>query len=637
VEGTITQRGALVDVMMQGRAGTERVFLKGEIKNPGPEAECLIVIKFAGIPIDDQLRSASPRFQAVIDQLQAHGELAGQVKLERPSGLNQELAIVVDGRLKKGSASPRPFPFPLSELTGDFHCSGNHWTFERFQGRHGTAQVDLSGEYGADPRAEPELRLDFALTRAAFDQQLFTALPEELQAVRNEFNPEGGFEIDGRIFWSPGRPVRPAWLNARLFDARLMLKSFPFLVTDVTAEIKYDGELITIMSFSGRHDETTIQVKEGYARYNSDGEWRVRLEEMFVDDLEATLSFRRALPDKLLKIVDALDPRGKQSISGMLEFRGKRGGGYPVTAAWDTTTVYTGTTINAGVALRDMHGQAKFSGTWDGEEAIGAGHLDLKSVRIFDYQLTDIKGPARMNGSRLVLGSPPAPGRRERDAADSSERLSASFIDGRLALDADVKLGETMRYQVWTTLENGDLKRFAQLYMPTYKSLDGKMNGSVDLKGEGTNPKLLTGAGKLVIRPAALYDFPVIVKIFNALSFVPPDKKVFDTALFVFDIGGGVAHFEHIDLLGDAMTLIGRGTVDFNGKVHLGFGSRLGRKQLPIPIFRDLVNEVSKGWVVVDVSGTLREPKTEIKSFQEIDHALRKLLTIFDPHGPARR
>jgi hypothetical protein len=242
-----------------------------------------------------------------------------------------------------------------------------------------------------------------------------------------------------------------------------------------------------------------------------------------------------------------------------------------------------------------------------------------------------------MNGSRLVLGSPPAPGRRERDAADSSERLSASFIDGRLALDADVKLGETMRYQVWTTLENGDLKRFAQLYMPTYKSLDGKMNGSVDLKGEGTNPKLLTGAGKLVIRPAALYDFPVIVKIFNALSFVPPDKKVFDTALFVFDIGGGVAHFEHIDLLGDAMTLIGRGTVDFNGKVHLGFGSRLGRKQLPIPIFRDLVNEVSKGWVVVDVSGTLREPKTEIKSFQEIDHALRKLLTIFDPHGPARR
>ncbi len=640
VEGKITRRGSLVDVAMQGRAGTERISLTGEIRNPGSEADCRLVIRAAGIPIDDQLRSACPpRYQAVIEQLQAHGELAGEVRLERPAGLNQELAIVVDGRLSKGSATPRPFPFPLSDLTGEFHSAGNQWTFEQFQGRHGTAQVELSGDYGADSRGQPELKLDFSLKRATFDRQLFTALPEELQAVWSEFNPEGGFEIDGRISWSPGpgRRLRPGRINARLFDARLMLKSFPFLVTDVAAAIGYDGEVIKINSFSGRHDETTIQVKEGYARYENDGEWRVRLEKMYVDDLEATPSFRKALPDKLWKIVDALDPRGKQSISGMLEFRGKRGGGFPVTAAWDTTTVYTGATINAGVALRDMHGKAIFSGTWDGEEAIGSGHLDLKSVRVFDYQLTDIKGPARMNGSRLVLGSPPAAGRRENDAADPSGRLSAGFIDGRLLLDADVRLGEPMRYEVWTTLEKGDLRRFAQLYMPTYKSLDGKMNGSVELKGEGTNPKLLSGGGKLVISPAALYDFPVIVKIFNALSFVDPDKKVFDKALFVFDIGGGVAHFERIDLVGDAMILVGRGTVDFNGTVHLGFASRLGRKQLPIPIVRDLVNEVSKGWVGVNVGGTLKEPKTEVRSFQEIDNALRRLLHVFDPHGPARR
>ena len=217
VEGTIKRRGGLVDVAMQGRAGTERISLSGEIRNPGPEADCHLVIKAAGIPIDDQLRSACPpRFQAVIDQLQAHGELAGEVHLDRPAGLNQELAIAVDGRLSKGSATPRPFPFPLSDLTGEFHSAGNQWTFKQFLGRHGTAQVELSGEYGADPRGQPELRLDFTLIHAAFDQQLFNALPEDLQAVRSEFNPEGGFEVDGRIFWSPGRPIRPAWLNASL-------------------------------------------------------------------------------------------------------------------------------------------------------------------------------------------------------------------------------------------------------------------------------------------------------------------------------------------------------------------------------------------------------------------------------------
>src|SRR5207302_10183437 len=139
----------------------QRVVLSGRIKNPGPEAQCEFVIKSAGILIDEPLRDACPRYlQAVIDQLQAKGELAGQVNLERPAGLNQPLAIVVDARLRNGSVNCRPFPFPLSAVSGHFYGSGDRWQFENFKGRHGTAEVELAGAFLPDDQGHPELEVN---------------------------------------------------------------------------------------------------------------------------------------------------------------------------------------------------------------------------------------------------------------------------------------------------------------------------------------------------------------------------------------------------------------------------------------------------------------------------------------------
>jgi hypothetical protein len=155
------------------------------------------------------------------------------------------------------------------------------------------------------------------------------------------------------------------------------------------------------------------------------------------------------------------------------------------------------------------------------------------------------------------------------------------------------------------------------------------MNGKIELKGEKADPKRLTGTGNLVISPAALYDLPVIVKIFNTLQFIPPDKKAFDQALFVFDIRDSVVNFGHIDLNGDAIKLVGRGTVNFDSKVALLFHSRMGKRQVPIPILKELINEVSKGWVQVNVTGTLKQPETVIRAFP--------LPEAFKPRNPQRR
>jgi hypothetical protein len=635
VEGTITQRGDLVKVAMQGRAGTQRVQLAGWVRNPGDEAASVFVVKTAGIPVDGRLRNACPeKYGKVIDQLRAQGELDGTVRFDRAAGRDKPVKISVNALFRNGSVNCMLFPWPLTQVSGEFRGSGDEWEFENFSGRHGPAEVACKGAFRRNREGTPELELNFSLLGAMFDRQLLAALPESVQNVWREFSPEGGLNIPvGKLFWAPGPApcLRIARLDTEIIDGTLMLKSFPFSIVDVAARINYDGRQANIESFSGRHDETTIRVKGGFARYESDGEWCVHLQPMYVDDLEATPHFRGKLPEQLRKTVDALDPRGKQSISGMLEFRGMCGGGYPVTAAWDTVTVYSGTTINAGVDLRDIYGKAMFRGTWDGTDAVGEGRIELDSVKVLDHLLTDVKGPARIDGMRLVLGSPPPEGRPAPELPDPALRITARFIEGLLGLDAVVHLGEPMRYRVHMTLTNGELKRYAQLYLsPGNNKLAGKMNGKIDLRGEGVRANRLTGTGTLVISPAALYDLPVLVKVINALQLIPPDNKAFDQARFVFDIKDSTVHFGRIELDGDSMKLGGKGTVNFKGDVDLTFGSRLGRKQVPIPLVRDVVDGISRGAVGVKVSGTLRQPVAKILTFQQLDEALRRL---FDARG----
>jgi hypothetical protein len=55
----------------------------------------------------------------------------------------------------------------------------------------------------------------------------------------------------------------------------------------------------------------------------------------------------------------------------------------------------------------------------------------------------------------------------------------------------------------------------------------------------------------------------------------------------------------------------------------------MGKRQVPIPILNQLINEVSKGWVQVNVTGTLKTPETVIRAFP--------LPEAFKPRSPQRR
>ncbi|MGQ0636721.1 MAG: hypothetical protein ACT4QC_19090 [Planctomycetaceae bacterium] len=636
IKGDVVCAEGIIKLELTGRAGSRPVTLRGKIGDRGAESPIVALVDTAGLPIDRKFYNAcSDKFREVIDYLALQGEIDGTLLLQREAGPNQPLTWkVLRGRLHDGSVLCREFPYALSDVVAEFNGTGDRWKIPKFTGRHGDAQLDVSdANWRPDETGVARLDFGFQADRVPLDGALFAALPADWRENWEEFNPSGWVNVrDGTLEWRP--KTRPELrFDADLYDSRLHVRSFPYALDEVQAKLHIGPERVDITSFVARHDETVFRA-EGRATMTDEGEWRLRLTDIHVDDLEATRALRKALPDGIKNVIEVCNPRGKVSLKGEIEFRGRRNDDCPVTAAWKTTTIYTNNTLTAGVDLKKVRGTANFRGEWNGETVEGIGTLDLGSVEILGYQFADVSGPVTIRGNKMTIGDPDGDGR-----GNQAKRLTARFIGGQVRLDADINLEDPMRYAALLTLEKGDLREYAKLYMPNSRNLAGVTNGWVNLNGKGTDPKQLEGNGRLVISPAALYELPVIVAVFNALSnpLSPPHNTAFDHAEFHFDIDNSIVQFQRIDLVGEALSLVGRGSVNFDGRVGLDFYSRGGRKQLFIPFVRELANMASTGWVGVNVRGTVREPVPEMHPLPQLDQSLKRFLGVFDSRGPTRR
>jgi hypothetical protein len=631
--GTIRFSKGRVTLDMKGMAGTRPATLKGTIDNPGPLAAVELEIRAAHLPYDERLRAALPqKMQAVMDHLQPSGAVSGVVRISRPGGPDRRTTPFVVAKLEHVTATPKCFPYTVTDLSGVVEGANETWSFTNLRGLHDNTVVTGNGSFRPDRAGTPRLALRIGVTDAYLESRLFTALPKRWQTIWQEFNPQGLVTAGVNVDWTPGGTPAVSF-DATIADGAMELRSFPYAIDDVQTRLTCDGRTLKLLDFSGRHEETQIRM-QGIGEFDATGDWRMRLTSLHVDDLDPERRFRKALPTRLREVIDTVDPRkGRLSVDGMLEFRGTGTPTDPVTAAWDLETIYSGASVTAGVDLDNLHGKVRLKGTWDGEMVDAAGTIDLDSVTYSGYQLTEVRGPVRVNGKQLVVGLKEAvdgvaPSEQE-VARDDARRLKAKFIDGTLLLDGIAVLDDKTSYRVRLQLGSGRLERFAQLYLPGRNRLMGVMNGWLDLQGAGMNSQRLTGRGKLVISPAALYELPVVVAIFRAALSGAPDNTAFRTALFDFDVGGGQFQFRKIDLIGDTMSLRGRGYVRFDGPLALDFFSTAGRNQVPIPFLRDVLRESTAGLWGVTVRGSLQNPVADVQAAPRLNDALRQFLGGF--------
>ncbi len=642
VQGALAWHDDVVQLHGTGRAGQTPVSVVGSVRNPGPAHETVFDIRADSMPIDDALLNASPpQVQQTLTALRLRGKTDAWVRVIRPAGLQQKTEIELRAKVRGASMQFTGFPYAVTDLGGKVTWIDDLITFQELHGQHDGAILTGSGQYDR-AQGPGRLTLDVTATNGSLDRALYGALAPHLQEVWDAFNPSGRIDLTTHIDWMPGQPVRVDVPKLTLADGAMQMRDFPFPFQDVAGEFAYDFERnhVAIRTLSARHDDTQVRTS-GYA--NCVMPWTVKLETLHVDDLSPTPAFRRTLAGPLKQVVDTLNPVGRFSFDGPVTFYGPTQSNGPIQSDWDLEIHLAGCSLNAGLRLDDVHGKIDLEGQWDGYNAALAGRLDLDSLAVFrDHRITKITGPFRLKDQVLTVGSAQLARPVKPDAVFAiapTARVIGTAYQGDAKLDAIVDLRQDVNYTAHLELNGASLERYALEHLRGHSNVRGLMNGWMDLRGQGYSASALQGDGQLQISPAALYELPVFLQIFQLPQFQPINRTAFNYANFLFGVRNERFEFQAIDLVGPSLSLRGRGAVRFDGKVNLDFFTTQPRNAVPIPGLREivgLVNQMSQGWLAVEVRGSIAAPDARVVPFPELDAAMKQFLGAFEPrpNGP---
>lgn len=655
IDGTVVQKGTSLVLNFRGWAGERPATLIGTVRNFGPQADGDYLIEVQHLPIDHVLLTAAksqPGFHRTLTNLNLRGQVDARCHFHRPPGPSRKLEWWLDARLYNGSLQFISFPYLISDLCGHFtfDSTQERWTFEDLQGTHGPGRLSGAGQFVKPAPNDPgELKLDIHAENIPLEAELERACPPNAQKLWELIYPTGSLRTQINLHWIPGTKPDLVIPEATVTDATLDVKPFPFSLDHVTARFMFgreprtDKDKLTIVSFEGHHDETVIWTDKRAISFalcpapdDPIGEWRLRLGGLHVRDLIPDRTLRRALPAGVRNTVKALDPLGKVNLEGLLELRGTRYESDPITAYWDYRTTLTDATILTGVKLEHVSGMVQSKGKWDGREIHMRGRVDLLSLQVLNHQFTYVSGPFKLDNQELIVGSErafPAANAGRQQPIPNEERLTARAVGGIFFLDAKAHLdSQRTTYLVKTAMQNASLDQYARDY-GLGSNLHGVMNGWAELTGDSTDPKDVTGRGQLMIHPAALYELPVFIQMFKAFSLATPDKTAFNYALTSFDIRNRMVNFNGIDLIGDAISLRGRGNARFDGPLHLEFYSRPASAWAQVPVLSNFVDQFTQGWVGVSVTGTVQNPRARVMAMPQVDSAFRNFLAAINRPG----
>jgi hypothetical protein len=659
VTGTIVphpqENGRLLfEYRFRGLAGSRPVTLTGWNRNTDRGQQAVFHVDCQQVPIDERfIEACDAKVQKTLRSLNLHGKADVHVSVYRSPEREKGYDHTIDLDVSEAAFEYEKFPYPVRNLKGkvSFRSVDDVWLFQDMQGSHGDAIVSASGTLNL--QRDPErLELSVVLSDAAVDHQLEHAMRKVVPQVWDELSPSGFVTAKSKVVWIPKWDYLDVDLpSVRLRDGTLLLKSFRYPLDRVSAQLAYNDRRVDIQKLVAWHDETKITAKGEYQLEPNDL-WRLTLDELEVWDLLPDRQFRKALPDAMAAGIDTLSPDGSVTVKARtFELRGSQNNPrIPVTAAWDFDGYVAGMNVTTGLELSNVHGTFSSTGTWDGRWVIAKGTVDLDSAFCLDQQLTKIRGPFQVkqeDGKQvLIVGSEELLRGAPRTGTDSKS-LTAGVIGGTLLLDARAALGDQKRdvyghlhgdpteYEALVELRGGRLEEYVRRNFAGSGRLQGVVNGTVSLEGTGDDPADVTGQGSVTISPAALYELPVILKIFQGLNIAaPPDQAAFDEAFLNFEIRNKQFEFSRIDLLGNALSLRGRGTVRFDQKVNLEFYSIVPKAQPVIPIIKELYQSASYGAVRVDVKGSVTQPKTKPQTNFDLTPAVRTFLSGFQPFRP---
>jgi hypothetical protein len=644
VNGSVRQEGSAFVLEMSGVANGRPIQLDGRIDLTNRDRDIDLKIYLTDFPYDQNIRAAlqKPEQQTIatiLDSLSLTGTIrTGTVNIVRGGVTGGKVMVCLSGELQDGAMKYALFPYEITNLSGKLNFNPlqrNTWMFTDVQGQHGETKVTGQGFFDLE-NGPGELALEMTVLQAPLDQDLekasITASPE-LATVWSDFHIRGAVDIDKvAVHWTEeeGCDVRLEGIHWN--HGHFQAKALPYQWNNVSGTLTWKDKRLTIHSLHGDHDGTYLLI-DGSIPDSAFIEiepgpgvaWRMYMDEriLHIIKLKPDDELRRAVPPVVADVLKAVNLQGTVDLSIGMELKGWVSDRNLITASWSTLAALKENTLFAGVQLNDVTGNIVHRGSWDGKNLWMEGYCELDKLNALELSFRKARGPFQLKDGRLTLGTPRLSGNppaHHRGNPYHQEQLRADMYSGQIGLDVDITTAMSianMLYQIEINVNNAELGEWAQEHGFNSEKLMGKVNAVLQASGKGASTQYTTGQGWVQITPAALLEAPVFAQIFNVLSFRPtrPNDAMFKYAYGDFTIHDNVFDFSKIELWGDAISLVGQGTVGFAGDrysaLNLDFYSMANNR---VPFFGPLVKAVSDRWIRVQVFGTTSQPIARIQN-----------------------
>ncbi len=659
ITGTIVQDGDKFLFNMRGLASGHEGTLTGFMRGLGPDLEADLRIQTTqGLPIDDVLMAAfdTPKLKSIaatLRALQIRGEGDLDVSFRRTPKTGPKFLTFLTADVRNSEVNYVRFPLLLSQVSGRIEhnpLKGNIWHFKNIKGTRGETRVTGVGKYETkDGLGQLDLLFD------AFDVPIDASLKaacltatDKLQQVWDQFNPSAGMlEFQKlQIQWSPGQTPRITLPLIKVQGAAIQLACVPYPLDRVSATLSWDGEAAVVEQAEGWHGSTFVGISGTtdkpvpYFQLNPAAgiDWRLHLPELTIRQVIADEELRAVLPDSIRTTVEQLDPHGPLDLDVSLDLKQYRAPEPLVTASFQIDATLHANRLNAGVTLDQATGHiVLINGTWDGQLVTAEGYANLDSVKIWDMPLQQLEGPFCIVGHRITAGKPPAGSRHPYSDANpyAQHEVTARLYDGKVRLNAEVvvdsKSALNTKYDAEIKLENAMLEQWAK-EQGSRERLRGPVNGRLAFHGQGPSPLAVEGVGYVQVTQAQLYELPVLIKVFALPNFRSPDDQAFKYGYADFQVHQGSFDFSRIQLVGDAISLVGRGSVGFAGdqdrRIHFDFYTDARNR---VPVLEPLIQRIASRWVWVRVDGTIDNHKAVMQARVPIlDDVLKGLMKGLD-------
>ena len=290
--------------------------------------------------------------------------------------------------------------------------------------------------------------------------------------------------------------------------------------------------------------------------------------------------------------------------------------GEPMKIWWDGGAYLKKQVFQAGVEIRDVDGVIWCRGHHNGRQFESIkGNAVLERASILGQPFTGMQG-------RIEV----AP---ETPDILSLYDLKANLFGGFIGGEARFTFGSPLRYEVKLDALRVQLEQFGKHNkLGSDAQLQGPVRASLHLTGEGTDLNGLRGNGRIEVARGKMYRLPLLLDLLKAFGLRMPDRTAFEQARMIFGIEGPQMRVHGLDLLGNAISLRGQGTLNLDGSnLNLDFSADWGRMpQMLPPGISDLTQKVSDQLFKIKLRGKISKPRFEKELMPGVVEPIKKVL-----------